>query len=199
MKRSEKKIGKKTKIKGEEPVARKKVDKIIAVLFMLSLAACEKPWHGSNGSPGDAFLSLEWEVEEPEYIDAGTGAVPPVFYWGEFYKIRPGVYDLYYDGRVWTGMAWATYAWEVMYEIWEIPGERGDWYYHGKNGPDNFFTIVCSPYGPMVDNSYKNSEAIKNFELIRETEDEIVIKQKAQGFEMKLTYTKVESKNKVDR
>ncbi|MBN2173976.1 MAG: hypothetical protein JW731_07585 [Bacteroidales bacterium] len=137
----------------------------------------------------ETYLSLHWQVTEPDYIDAGTGSIPSVFYWGEFYKIRPGYYNLYYEGAVWTGMTWAFYAWEVSYEIWEIQGEQGDWYYNGANGPDNFFTIVCSPYGPAVNNSYKSGEEM-SYETLSETDNEIIIKQTAEGFEMIITYKK---------
>ena len=196
MKRSKEKVGIRTEKMSEEEVTRKKVRKIIAVLLLLSLTACNKhAWYGRDGRPGDAFLSLTWQVEEPTYIDAGTGAIPPVFHWGNFYKIQPGYYDLYYEGSVWTGTHWANYAWEVVYEIWEVPGENGDWYYHGADGPDNYFTIECSPYGPYVQSPYKSTEPDSKYELIEENESEVIVVQKGDGINLKITYKKAEFKN----
>lgn len=190
MKRSKIKIGKMTERMSEERVAHEKVKQIAAVLLILSLTACEKAWYGRDGRAGDAFIALTWQEVEPSYIDAGTGAVPQVFYWGEYYEIRPGNYSLYYEGSVWTGTMWANYGWEVFYEIWEISGEKGDWYYNGENGPDNFFTIECNPYGPYLENSYKSSEMKVDFEVLSEEVDEIIILKKAEGMEFKITYIK---------
>lgn len=195
MKRSEIKIGIWTEKLSEEEVARKKVQKIVAVLLFLSLTACEKAWHGQDGAPGDAFLALTWQEAEPTYIDAGTGAIPPVFYWGEYYKVRPGIYNLYYEGDIWLGSGWARFAWEITYEIWVMPGERGDWYYNGANGPDNFFTIECNPYGPYVGSTYKQTLIDGQDDEPYGVEDEIVISQKKEGWEMKVTYTRVEPRN----
>ncbi|MBC8488660.1 MAG: hypothetical protein H8D45_21765 [Bacteroidetes bacterium] len=196
MKRFDEKIGKRIEKESEEEVARKRIRKLIAVLLILSLTACEKhAWYGRDGKPGDAYLSLTWQVAEPTYIDAGSGAIPPVFYWGQFYKIYPGYYDLYYEGRVWDGMFWASYAWEVRYEIWEVRGEAGDWYYNGADGPDNYFTIECNPYGPYIQSTYKSTELDSKYELIEENENEITVVQKGEGSNLKITYKKVESKN----
>lgn len=189
MKRSAIKIGKRTKL-SEAKVAQKKVRKVIAVLLILSLTACENAWYGYDGRPGHAFLALNWQETEPAYIDAGTDAIPPVFLWGEYYKIRPGDYSLYYEGSVWTGMAWARYSWEVFYEIWEIPGERGDWHYNGANGPDNFFTISCNPYGPYIGNSYKSSDLSDGYTLITEDPAQTVVSQKLDGMEIRITYSR---------
>jgi hypothetical protein len=189
MKRSKEKIRERT-IRSEETVAPGKVRKIIAVLLILSLTACEKAWHGHDGRPGNAYLALTWQDVEPAYIDAGTNTIPPVFLWGEYYRIYPGDYSLYYEGTVWTGMAWARYSWEVYYEIWEIPGERGDWYYNGANGPDNFFTIGCNPFGPYVGNFYKSTALFSDYQLVSESDQEIVVKQKRDGMEVRITYSK---------
>ncbi len=199
MKRFDKKIGKRIAKKSEEEVARTRVQKVIAVLLILSLTACEKAWYGRDGRPGDAYLALTWQVTEPDYIDAGTGAIPRVFYWGDYYRINPGYYDLYYEGSYWTGMYWATYAWDVTYEIWEVSGEKGDWYYNGSDGPDNYFTIECNPYGPYFGGSYKSAEIDKKYEVVEETPNMIVVKQKGEGVEMKITYTKAEPKHISDK
>ena len=190
MKRSIVKIGKVTKILGEGDLAYKKVQKIIAVLLILSLTACEKAWYGQDGQPGDTYIALTWQTVEPSYIDAGTNAIPALFYWGEYYYIRPGFYNLYYEGSVWTGQAWARYAWEVTYEIFSLPGERGDWYYNGARGPDNFFTIECNPFGPYIGSSYKSAMVAEGSEILEDNEDEIIVKQTMNGVIVKITYKK---------
>ena len=195
MKRLDKKIGIRTKKVSEEEVARKKIQKVIAVLLILSLAGCQKAWYGHDGRPGDAYLSLNWQVTEPEYIDAGTGDIPPVFYWGQNYKTYPGFYNLYYEGRIWTGMSWASYAWEVDYKIYEVAGESGGWYHNGQDGPDNYFLIECSPYGPFIESTYKDAELDPKYEIIEESDKEITVKQVGEGMEIMITYKKVEPKN----
>ena len=195
MKKSKVKIGVRTEKMGEEKAASKKVQKIIAVLLILSLTACEKAWYGRDGQPGDSYVALTWQTIEPTYLDAGTYAIPTHFYWGEYYLIQPGFYNLYYEGSIWTGQAWARYAWEVTYEIFEVPGERGDWYYNGARGPNNFFTIECSPYGPYVGSSYKSAVIAKGSEILEENEEGIIIKQKGDGVSMKVSYKKTVPRN----
>lgn len=195
MKRFDTKIGIRTKEKSEDVVARLKVQRVVAVLLILSLAGCQKAWYGQDGRPGDAYLSLNWEDAEPSYIDAGTGDIPPIFYWGQDYKTYPGKYYLYYEGRVWTGMAWGSYAWEVEYRIYEVAGESGGWYYNGQRGPDNYFFISCSPYGPYIESSYKSAEVNSSYEILEESEEEVVVKQTGDGMEIMMTYKRVEPKN----
>jgi len=169
--------------------SQKSIQFSMIVLLLLGLTSCQKAWHGRDGRSGDAYLSLAWQVAEPQYLDAGTGAIPAVFYWGEFYRIHPGVYSLYYEGRIWNGMYWAGYSWEVTYEIWEIQGERGDWYYHGEDGPDNFFTIECNPYGPFISNGYKSTE-VNSYKIEEQTDQRIVITKEMNGLGIKVAYQK---------
>ncbi|MCD4737531.1 MAG: hypothetical protein K8R53_15930 [Bacteroidales bacterium] len=164
---------------------------IIAVIIFLSLTSCEKAWHGSDGHPGNAYLALTWQVTEPTYLDAGSGSIPPTFFWGENYRTWPGNYFLYYEGRMWNGMYWSWYAWEVEYSIWEIPGEPGDWYYHGTNGPDNFFNIECNPYGPYVSHFHKSSDPVLAGHQIENDGETISVTIQENGYEMIIQYKKV--------
>jgi hypothetical protein len=191
MKRLNEKFGFRTVKLGEERVTRNAVRSLLPVLILFGFASCQKAWYGEDGHPGDAFVALTWQVSEPSYIDAGTAAIPIRFYYGQYYKIYPGYYNLYYEGKVFTGMYWATYAWEVMYEIWEVPGERGGWYHHGANGPDNFFTIEMSPHGPYITDHYKRTDLSARYKLLEESENQISVIQKGDGVNMKVTYTKV--------
>lgn len=164
-------------------------------LFVLAMAALflsscyQEPWYGHNGQSGNAFLSLTWVDAKPEYIDAGTGDIPPVFEYGRFYKSWPGYYLMYYEGRYWNGQAQAFYAWEVEYEIWETSGEPGGMYYNGTNGPDNYFTIEMSPYGPWIYGpGYKTAELPEGYKLVEEDDESIVIEKEDTYFGIRITY-----------
>ncbi|GAB4325683.1 MAG: hypothetical protein Kow00127_18410 [Bacteroidales bacterium] len=198
MKTTDEKIGK-IKKNSRKGVAKSGAGLIMLLLLMTLFTSCEKAWYGRDGRPGRAFISLNWTESEPWYIDAGTGAIPPRFYWGEYYRISPGTYDLYYEGEVWTGQYWAEYAWSVTYEIWVIPGEKGDWYYNGSDGPDNYFDIELSPWGPYVYNSYKNSKDAGKLEIIEDKGSSVTAVQKGEGMEMRITYRKCEPRQRDDK
>lgn len=117
---------------------------VISLLF----SGCDE---GRDGRPGRAYLSLEYQVDRPDYINAGTPDIPAVFEWGRPYRAYAGWYTLYYEGRIWNGFSYAYYAWEIDYEIWYESGSRGGYSYDGRDGMDNYFSLVCSPYGPIVD------------------------------------------------
>ena len=46
------------------------------LLMMLLMSSCEVNYYGTPGRDGRAFLALTWNHAEPEYINAGTGAIP---------------------------------------------------------------------------------------------------------------------------
>ena len=184
-------------IKSGEAATRITGPRIIWLLFLalaaLFLSSCyQEPWYGHNGQPGNAFLSLTWVDAKPEYIDAGTGDIPPVFEYGRYYKSWPGYYTMYYDGRFWNGQAHAFYAWEVDYEIWETSGEPGGMYYNGANGPDNYFTIEMSPFGPWIYGpGYKSAALPEGYKLVEEDEEKIVIEKEDTSFGIRITYRSV--------
>lgn len=167
---------------------------LMAVVILISLlSSCHKEvWYGSDGHPGHAYLSLTWIDDKPDYIDAGTGDIPPVFEYGKYYLAWPGWYTMYYEGRFWNGQASVFYAWEVDYDIWTLEGERGGLYYHGADGPDNYFTVECSPYGPWVYGpGYKTVKLPDGFELVESDEDKIIISKEGTHLGITLTYRKV--------
>lgn len=105
---------------------------------------------GSDGRPGLAYVAFEWEGSKPDFIDCGTASVPPNFYYGSYYRINPGWYTAYYEGKIWNGSAWGTYAWEMDYEIWINQGQRGGYGYNGKDGMNTYLNFVCTPSGPVI-------------------------------------------------
>lgn len=170
---------------------------LIAVLsasLILTISSCHV---GSDGRPGQAYISFEWEISKPDLIDCGTPSVPPNFYYGTFYRITPGWYTAYYEGQVWTGQAWGTYAWEMDYEIWVNPGQRGGYGYNGKDGMNTYMTFVCTPFGPEI---YRHESDMRkapendgdDADIEKITENEGVIEYQINEYTVRMTYRKVE-------
>jgi hypothetical protein len=165
---------------------------MLPFLFLLILS-CQK---GDEPYPGMAFVALAWEVTEPEYLEMENPFIPPVFYWDWFYRIDPGVYYIYYEGRHRVGGKINPFAWELEYEIWEYEGKRGRHYWQdGENGPDAYFTIVCSPFGPEVyHEKYTPEKSLLPDERILPapgTEKEIILEEFAHSFGIRLRYRQV--------
>jgi len=163
------------------------------LMITLFITSCHvEPWYGHDGRPGNAFLAISWLDAQPEYIDAGTGDIPPVFEYGRFYHAWPGFYTMYYDGRFWNGQANVFYAWEVDYDIWAVAGEPGGLYYNGADGVDNHFTVECSPFGPWVYGpGYKSAALPDGYELLEDNDEKIIIQKEGTDFGITLTYKKV--------
>lgn len=163
------------------------------LLITLFITSCHKePWYGRDGRPGNAYLTITWIDAKPEYIDAGTGDIPPVFEYGRYYNAWPGFYTMYYDGRFWNGQAHVFYAWEVDYEIWTVAGEPGGMNYDGVDGPDNYFTLECSPFGPWIYGpGYKSAELHEGYNLKESSDERIIIEKEGTDFGITLTYKKV--------
>ncbi len=164
------------------------------VVIAIFVSSCEEDryYYGYDGRPGDAYLSLTWANEIPEYLDAGTGAIPPTFKWGEYYRSYPGFYVLYYEGSVWNGFGWTFYAYEVEYEIWINEGEPGRPYgIDGRDGVDTRLTIECSPYGPFIFAQEKSGSTTSKYQILENTEDKIKVLQVEGMYSMKITYKKV--------
>ncbi len=148
---------------------------------------------------GRAYLAIDWKHSEPLYIEAGNKFIPSTFYWGEFYRIPPGNYLLYYEGEYFNGRRWISYAWEVEYQIWVNQGEFGLPHgIDGLDGADVYFTIICSPGGPakFFEEHYKSAQTNLpvNFDLIQNTGELIEIKQINQNFTLSIKYRKVQPK-----
>lgn len=177
-------------------IREKSLHKMLSVIVLLTslfvLSSCEIDIFIEDGHPGDAYIALTWSEDEPDYVDAGTYAIPEIFYWNDYYYIRPGVYVLYYDGMYNDGYGYFDYAWEIEYEIYINPGERGSVSYgDGRDGADNYFSLDCNPYGPYVYLDYKSAPAKQDFSVVDETEDKIVIEKVNTDYTLKATYTKV--------
>ena len=149
----------------------------------------EEPY-GYDGRAGDAYLAIDWDYEMPTYLDVGNNDIPHHFDWGRYYIAYPGLYELYYEGEYWDGYAMAWYAYEVKYEIWRNYGSSGGPGYDGNDGADSRFTLVLSPYG-CFKNRWNKSQGETNYEVLSESEDEIVVEQTEEEYSMKITYKKV--------
>jgi hypothetical protein len=151
---------------------------------------------GADGRPGLAYIAFEWEVSKPDFIDCGTSSVPPNFYYGTYYRINPGRYTAYYDGKVWNGMAWGTYAWEMDYEIWVNPGQRGGYGYNGKDGMNTYLSFVCNPYGPKLfrHDAYLRKAPVEadiiDSEILPDGDQ--VVEYRVDDYSVRITYRKAE-------
>lgn len=194
----EKQIIKKQKVRFKKLISNKFIW-LFSISLVFILGSCEMDHHGYNGRPGDAYLSLSWEAAEPDYLDVGTSAIPPIFHWDEYYRAFPGIYLLYYEGSIWNGHRWISYAWEMEYDIWEVQGEHGGYHYDGADGPDSYFTLVCSPYGPYVYDEYvyykKGIDSVDVSEKFENIENTGEVSKTVKGFGIKIKYNKVEPRN----
>ena len=158
-----------------------------AIVIMMVLTSCTK---GRNGRDGLAYVSVTWDVDRPDYIDVGNPSFPRNFFFGEFYRVYPGRYFMYYEGVFWNGYAFAHYAWDVEYEVWENRGEAGGYYYDGRDGIDNYFSLRCTPYGPYT-YQLKSESANDNTVKIKENKDgKLVITEEKEFFTIRITYSK---------
>lgn len=169
---------------------------IVLILGILSLSACHKEYIIIDGAPGKAYLALIWTEIEPDYIDPGTFAIPDLFYWDEYYRITPGFYTMYYDGSYYDKGFYVEYAWEIDYEIFENPGEAGGYYYVGRNGEDNYFTLECNPNGPWMYQDFKNAPIASDTKIKERSTDKIVIEKQKGNFIMKITYKRVAKRDR---
>lgn len=159
----------------------------IILFILLGLSSCtEDIWIIESPQHSKAYLALTWTEDEPEYIDVGTNAIPDVFYWNDYYHIRPGFYSLYYDGLYSDGYDYIEYAWEVDYEIY-----TNDRYYDD----DNYFSIDLNPNGPFVYLDYKTATVNQNFKILENTETKITILKEEKEYSMKVSYKKVDRRN----
>lgn len=164
---------------------------IAAITALLMLTSCYKePVRGLDGRPGRAFLAVTWVDGQPDFINSGNSAIPAVFDYGRFYLSYPGLYRFYYEGHIWNGYASAYYAWEIDYEIWIHRGQPGGYGYNGADGPDNYFTMECSPYGPyMFLGTYKSDST--GARIIERTDEGGEMELKGATYSIKMTYRKV--------
>ena len=165
-------------------------------IIALGLSACRQEVVIIDGAPGRAYLAFTWTEHEPEYFDPGTYAIPDVFYWDEYYRISPGLYTMYYDGAYYDRGNLIEYAWELDYEIYITPGERGTPHYIGRDGVDNYFTLECNPYGPWMYQDFKSSEITPGLKVKEVSEEKIVIEKEMSNYTLKVTYKKVEKRKR---
>lgn len=164
---------------------------LFALMFVLSMSSCEE---GRPGRDGRAYVSLTWSGDMPEYVDAGTSSVPPQFQWGRFYRAYPGYFNIFYEGQIFNGYSTSRYAWEMDYELYEIKGEPASYCCDGEDGADTYFTIECSPYGPRYydEIAYKSAGRNEGYELIRQSDDELILKQEKGKYGIKITIRSVD-------
>ena len=170
---------------------------ILLFSVLLSFSSCRK---GLYGEDGWAFVSLTWIDDEPEYFEIENDFIPRVFFWDYYYRVEPGLYFIYYEGVHRRGGRVTPYAWELEYEVWVNEGERGKAYWQvGEDGPDAYFTIECSPFGPEVfyEEIYPEKSASLNedTEVVMNDGEVIIVEKQSENYTMQIRYRKVEPHN----
>lgn len=167
---------------------------ILFGLLFVSVSCCDD--RGRDGRPGRAYLALDWEIDIPNYLNTGSPDIPATFEWRRSYRAYPGWYDLYYEGTYFNGSGNVSYAWDMEYEIWETNGERGSYSYDGEDGPDTYFNLLISPYGPLI-NTYVDQKCAgtNEIEILSNTGDTIEIMIKGESHNLRAVYRKVEPRH----
>lgn len=167
---------------------------ILLLLLIMLFPSCEE---GNDGLPGFAFVAFTWIDTEPEYIEIENEFIPEIFYWDWFYRVDPGLYYIYYEGTQRRGGREHPYAWELEYEVYENPGERGKLFWQdGDDGPDAYFTIECSPFGPEI--YYEEADIEKSTslndeqEIVINTGDGMIVEKHHNNYSLRLIYKKVQ-------
>lgn len=166
---------------------------MLLVAALSFLPSCEK---GEEGLPGLAFVAFSWVTDEPDYIEIENEFIPAVFYWDWYYRVDPGTYYVYYEGEHRRSSGMEPYAWELEYEVWENPGKPGKYYWEeGPDGPDAYFTVELSPFGPEV---YYEEVTAEKSAGTEETEaplfqpgHEIIVEKQVKNFNLRLKYKMV--------
>lgn len=167
----------------------------VAILLTLpfSFSSCEK---GEYGQPGYAFVAFTWVDAEPDYIEIANDFIPAVFYWNWFYRVDPGIYSVYYEGK----HNRRSYAWELEYEVWENEGKRAKYVWvEPTDGPDAYFTIELSPFGPEV--IYEEVKVEKQGYVddseshFLEFGQKVILEMHHEGYNLRLRYQRVEPRH----
>ncbi len=166
----------------------------IILTLSFSFLSCEK---GEYGQPGYAFVAFTWADAEPDYIEIANDFIPAVFYWNWFYRVDPGIYSVYYEGK----HNRRTYAWELEYEVWENEGKRAKYVWvEPTDGPDAYFTIELSPFGPEV--IYEEVKVEKQGYVddseshFLEVGQEVILEMLHEDYNLRLRYQRVEPRHK---
>ncbi|MDZ7777749.1 MAG: hypothetical protein U5L09_20100 [Bacteroidales bacterium] len=146
---------------------------------------------GYDGYDGRSYLALTYAVDEPEYVDAGTGSIPEYFYWDEYYRARPGFFTMYYDGVFRRGYSVEEYAWEIDYEVYYLEGEPGGYGYNGSDAPDTYFTIECNPQGPYYYEEHLKTGLPEGVKILSESKERIELVKEQETMGMRVTYRRV--------
>ncbi len=167
---------------------------VVSIITLFNLSSC---YEGRPGRDGQAYIALTWLDDEPSYIDPGTSSIPAYFQWGRFYRATPGIYNLYYEGQILSSHGVARYAWEMDYELYEIAGERPYMYIDGEDGPDTYFTLECSPFGPYYidETDYKSALKSEGYALIETSGDETVLQKESGNYGIRISVRKVNPRN----
>ena len=99
---------------------------------------------GSDGNPGNAYLSFTWDWYV-DWYDDNNGSVPYTIYENTDYQTSPGTFTYEYGCSDGTGYFWEFYG---TYTITINEGEKGGMFSGGGDGADKHFTLNLRGTGP---------------------------------------------------
>ena len=183
---------------------------MLVALLMMTLTGCNTCWDcpttpppppppppcwGVDGIDGNAWLSLDYSLVQPDYIWGDNPAIPTVFDYGVNHLSPPGEFRLYYEGAFIDGCCPVEYFWDVNYLIWINPGSYGDCYANGYNGADSYLRIFMDPYEPGFERINKTHPGLE-VEILDQTEGKVIVQMKNEHFTMRAEYTKLKESRK---
>lgn len=110
----------------------KRILYIISILFIFY--SCE---YNTYEPICQSYFKINWEYEEPSYIDAG-GVIPSNFYYNTYYKTSENYYTIYYEYIEDNFFYDVIYPYEIEVEVFELDNQYND---------NVYFDLVLYPDG----------------------------------------------------
>lgn len=147
--------------------------------------------YGPDGVSGPAYFGLDWTTDIPDYVWTNNSAIPSVFYYGDHYNSPIGTFSLYYEGQIQEDCCLKDYFWDVTFDVWINLGSNGSCGYTGVDGLPSYLMLMMGPYGPGEQRTNKTLSENERFEVISETEDEIVLQHTDGDINVRATFKKL--------
>jgi len=107
-----------------------------------------------------SYIAIDWK-EKPSYYADDNPSIPGQIEKGIFYETTPQLAHFeygYQDG----------YGWRGTYQIMSgEPGAKGKVFWQkGKDGQDNYYTLILSYYGSRFTNEYRKQSLPNSFTTV---------------------------------
>lgn len=111
--------------------------KLLYLIIPFLLFSCTYEY--SSYEPiGQSYFRINWEYEEPSYIDAG-GVIPTNFYYNTYYETSENNYTIYYEYTEENLYYSVIYPYEIQIEVFELNNTY--------NNENIYFDLVLYPDG----------------------------------------------------